>query len=49
MYPEGDGVPNDGAEAAIWLRKAADQGNAEAKSALQSMHSEGAPPPVQSK
>ena len=34
MYDSGVGTPQDSAEAAIWLRKAADQGNAEAQHAL---------------
>ena len=33
-HQEGDGVAKDQAEALNWLRKAADQGNADAKDAL---------------
>jgi TPR repeat protein len=34
MYANGDGVPQDFAEAAKWFRKAADQGDTEAQSNL---------------
>ena len=35
MYDNGEGVPRDYAEAATWFRRAADQGHADAKAALQ--------------
>ena len=35
MYYNGEGVPRDYAEAATWFRRAADQGHADAKAALQ--------------
>ena len=31
MYEQGQGVPRDDAQAAVWLRKAADQGYANAE------------------
>ncbi len=34
MYDNGEGVPENDAEAVKWYRKAADQGNAEAQSNL---------------
>jgi len=41
MYDEGDGVPEDDAEAVKWYRKAADQGLAEAQSNLGLMYANG--------
>jgi TPR repeat protein len=41
VYEEGDGVPQDDAEAARWYRKAAEQGNADAQFNLGYMHREG--------
>jgi len=38
MYLNGQGVARDGAQAVAWLRKAAEQGNTNAKNALQHMH-----------
>jgi TPR repeat protein len=40
-YAEGDGVPEDYAEAVKWYRKAAEQGNAEAQYNLGFMYAEG--------
>ena len=41
MYRNGEGVPQDDAEAARWLRLAADQGHAEAQYNLGGMYAEG--------
>jgi TPR repeat protein len=41
MYAEGQGVPQDHAEAARWYRKAADQGNALAQFGLGLMYDQG--------
>ena len=41
MYRRGDGVPQDGAEAAKWYRKAAEQGDADAQYSLGVMYAEG--------
>jgi len=41
MYRGGRGVPQDYAEAAAWLRKAADQGSADAQLYLGGMYQEG--------
>ena len=38
MYDEGQGVPQDYAEAVKWYRMAADQGNADAQSNLGFMY-----------
>ena len=38
IYLRGDGVPTDDAQALIWLRKAADQGDGEAVAQLRAMH-----------
>lgn len=40
-YANGEGVPQDGAEAAKWYRKAADQGNARAQNNLGLMYAKG--------
>ena len=37
MYYEGKGVPKDEQEAVVWYRRAADQGHAQAKAALQKL------------
>ena len=41
MYEEGDGVPQDAAEAVRWYRRAAEQGHADAQSSLGDMYDEG--------
>jgi TPR repeat protein len=41
MYNNGEGVPQDQAEAVKWFRKAADQGHAPAQNNLGSMHRKG--------
>ena len=41
MYAEGEGVPENDAEAVRWYRKAAEQGNALAQSNLGLMYAEG--------
>jgi TPR repeat protein len=41
LFKEGVGVPQDYAEAAIWLQMAAEQGNAEAQSELGVMYLQG--------
>jgi TPR repeat protein len=41
MYRDGDGVPEDDAEAARWYRLAADQGHAPAQFNLGLMHATG--------
>ena len=41
MYGSGEGVPNDGAEAAKWYRKAADQGYAKAQHNLGVLYDHG--------
>ena len=38
MYDDGRGVPQDYAQALVWLRKAADQGNAAAQTNLGAMY-----------
>ena len=40
-YEDGDGMPQDDAEAVRWYRLAAEQGQNEAQVALQEMHAEG--------
>ena len=40
-YEEGDGVPWDAAQAAVWYRKAAEQGNAEARRRLGLLYEKG--------
>ena len=37
MYDNGEGVPKDDAEAVKWYQKAADQGNADARSRLKAL------------
>ena len=39
MYANGHGTPQDEAQALIWFRKAADQGNADAQNGLGVMYS----------
>ena len=41
MYENGNGVPQSFKEAAVWYRKAADQGNSRALRSLGSMYYEG--------
>jgi S1-C subfamily serine protease len=41
MYADGDGVPKNSAEAVKWYRKAADQGNANARHNLANMYNTG--------
>jgi TPR repeat protein len=41
MYADGDGVPENGAEAVKWFRKAADQGDADAQYNLGVMYADG--------
>jgi hypothetical protein len=41
MYANGHGTPQDEAQALIWFRKAADQGNADAQNGLGVMYSTG--------
>jgi TPR repeat protein len=41
MYAKGQGVPRDYAQAALWLRKAAEQGEAEAQDALGVLYGNG--------
>jgi hypothetical protein len=41
MYSNGEGVPEDDAEAVKWVRKAADQGLAKAQHSLGAMYSDG--------
>jgi TPR repeat protein len=41
MYEQGQGVPQDAAEAARWYRKAAQQGHAEAQKILGDMYANG--------
>jgi TPR repeat protein len=45
MYYDGDGVPQDSAEAVKWYRKAAEQGYAEAQSNLSDIYEEGSDVP----
>jgi Sel1 repeat len=53
MFVAGEGIPQDYGQAAVWLRKAADQGNSEAQHALGVLYDNGqgvpsAPPPPSS-
>ena len=41
MYGKGDGVPKDLTEAEAWFRKAAEQGNPNAQSALRALYPDG--------
>jgi len=41
MYAKGQGVPRDCAQAALWLRKAAEQGDAEAQDSLGVLYGNG--------
>jgi len=41
MYVNGRGVPQDDAEAVKWYRKAAEQGDADARNALAEMRRQG--------
>jgi uncharacterized protein len=41
MYAEAEGIPHDYAQAMIWLRKAADQGDAEAQQGVGTLYRDG--------